>query len=383
MFKVIALFGALALLSACAGSGPSVRNDPSQEAEAAARAALAAMDGGGAIAPGMPQQAPGARPLWVDNPDAAYPRARFVTAVGHGSTRALAERDALARIVGVFGQAVQAELSTVVTFSEAVRDGVIQVTEDTDVQNAITTSAQMDTLVGAEIGGTWHDPANALYHAVAVMEKERTSILYADLIRSNELVIQDLVNMTPQERNSLDGFARYRLAAVIADTNRAYANVLTIVGDTRGINPAEMRQGHDFRIAASNVLREIPIGVIVNGDRHGRIRHAFTTLVAASGFRIGPDNSRYVIRVSYNVNPLDLPGQPNQFVRFELITTFEDTAGGSAVLFAHPAMVGREGHLSVSEAEERAIRTVERRIQTEFDPAFRAFFADLITIRRS
>jgi len=383
MLKVVSLFIVIALLSACAGSGPSVRNDPAQEAEAAARAALAAMDGGGPIVPGMPLpgQAPGARPAWVDNPDAVYPRTRFVTAVGHGTTRAMAERDALARIVGVFGQAVQAELRTAVTFSEAVRDGVIQVTEDTAVQNAITTSAQMDTLVGAEIGGTWHDAGNALYHAVAVMEKERTAILYADLIRSNELIIQDLVDMAPQDRNSLDGFARYRLAAVIADTNRVYANVLTIVGDTRGINPAEMRQGDDFRIAAANVLRELPIGVAVSGDRHGRIQHAFAGVVATAGLRSGPVNSRYVIRVSYNVNPLDLPGQPNQFVRFELITTFEDSAGG--VLFVHPAMVGREGHLSVSEAEERALRTVERRIQNEFNPAFRAFFDDLITIRRN
>ena len=386
MARVIPLFVMIVVLfSACAGSGAAVRDDSAHEAEAAARAALAAMDGG---APGLAMQAPaavapGARPAWVDNPEAVYPRNRFITAVGHGTTRALAERDALARIVGMFGQAVQAEMRTMATFSEVVMGGVIQVTEDAYVQNAITTSAQMDTLVGAEIGDAWHDAGSNIHHAIAVMEKERTATLYSDLIRSNERIIRELVDMAPHTRNSLDGFARYRLAAVIADTNRVYANVLTIVGDTRGINPAEMRRGDDYRIAAAEVVRNIPIGIAVTGDRGDRIRNAFAGVVTRAGFRSGGADSRYVIRVSYNVFPVDFPGQPNQFVRFELIAAFEDTAGGSATLFAHPSMLGREGHLTVFEAEERAFRTVERRIAAEFEPAFRAYFDNLMIVRRN
>ena len=390
MAKVISLFlkgsvlSIVVLFSACAGSAPAARNDSAQEAEAAARAALAAMDG--TIA-GMPQQqgavSPGARPVWMDNPDAVYPRSRFVTATGHGATRALAERDALGRIVGVFGQTVQADLRTVLTFSEAVVGGVIQVTEDTDIQNAITTSAQMDTLVGAEVTGRWHDAANNIYHAIAVMEKERTATIYSGLIRSNERIISELVNMPPQTRNSLDGFARYRLAATIADVNRVYANVLEIVGDTRGINLAELRGGDNYRIAAAEIVRNIPIGVVVTGDRGDRIRNAFTGVVTRAGFRSGAADSRYVIRVLYNVFPVELPGQPNQFVRFELIASLEDTAGGSSTLFAHPTMAGRDGHLTVFEAEERAFRTVERRISTEFEPAFTAFLDNLMTVGRN
>ena len=171
MLKIIvktttAITVALLLFSACATSPAG--NVSAVEAEAAAMAALA-----------------GLRPLWVDNPEAVYPRSRFVSAVGHGNSRDMAERDALARIVAFFGQAVQAELHTVTAFSQAVRDGIIQVTEDTAVQNAITTSAQMETLVGAEIADIWRDAANNIYFAVAIMENERTAILYSDLIRSN------------------------------------------------------------------------------------------------------------------------------------------------------------------------------------------------------
>ncbi|MCL2373764.1 MAG: hypothetical protein FWC65_00790, partial [Treponema sp.] len=376
MLKVIVLIITLAaLFSGCAGSAPAARNDAAREAEDAARAALAAMDGGGTTAPvaAAPAGAPaaprsghgagfagGARPAWVDNPEMVYARTRYISVVGYGSDRNLAERDALARLTGVFGQAVQAELHTVVSYSEAIRGGVIQVSEDTQVRNAIITSAQMDTLVGAEIADNWHAAQNNVSFAVAIMERERTSVLYADLIRSNERIIGDLVNMTAQVRNSLDGVARYRLAAVIADANRVYANVLTVVGNTRGINPAEMTRGDDFRVAAAEVVAAIPIGVVVTGDRGNRIHNAFAAAVTRAGFRSGAAEFRYVLQVSYNVNPVDLPGQPNQFVRYELIAALVDTAGGNASLFAHPAMVGREGHLTMSEAEERAFRAAER-----------------------
>jgi len=278
---------------------------------------------------------------------------------------------------------VQAEMEIVATFSEAVRDGVIHAAEDIAMREAIATSAQMDTLVGAEIGGTWHDAAAGMYYAIAVMEKERTAALYADLIRSNERIIQDLVGMEPHARNSLDGVARYRLAAVIADANRVYANVLTVVGDTRGINPAEMRRGDDFRIAAAEIVRNIPIGIAVAGDRDGRIRSAFAAVVTRAGFRSGGEDSRYVIRASYNVFPAVIPGQPNQFVRFELSAALEDAAGGNAALFAHPPITGREGHLTLPEAEERALRAAERRIAAEFDPAFRAYLDALMTVQRN
>ncbi|MCL2381171.1 MAG: LPP20 family lipoprotein [Treponema sp.] len=322
------------------------------------------------------------RPVWVDSPQAAYPTALYIAAVGHGADRTLAERDALARIVALFGQAVQSELHVMASYSQAITGGAIQVSEDVRVQQAITTSAQMDTLVGAEIASVWHDSGNNIYYAVAIMERERTSILYAGLIRSNERIISELVTMTPQTRNSLDGFARYRLAAAVADANRLYANVLTVVGNTRGINPAEMRRGDEYRIAAAQVVSAIPVGIIVTGDRGNRIQNALSSAVNAAGLISGGTNSRYVLRFSYTMTQQDIPGQRHQFVRFELVGGLENAGAGNTVLFSPPAMTGREGHLTVSEAEERALRTVERRIAGEFGPALIAYLDSLVFISR-
>jgi len=394
------------LFSACATSGGSTKkskNDPAANAQAArdaqaqANAALAAMDGGGrapaasgsgtarapaAAAPAQAapaQPASGSQPAWVDNPDSAYDRQLYITARGNGSNRTAAERDALAKITGVFGQTIQADMKIMSSYSEAVKGGTIQVSESTQVQDAITTSAQMDTLIGAEVRENWHDTRNNVYYSLAVMEREKTSVLYSDLIRSNERIINDLTTMTPQVRSTLDGYARYRLAGTIADVNRAYANVLTVVGNTRGIDPARMKKGDDYRIEAAEIVKNIPFGVIVSGDSGNRIKNALAKAIGASGFRSGGDNSRYVMKFNYVANEADFPGQPNKMVRYELIGGLEDTTTRT-VMFPY-SLTGRSGHITVSEAEQRALRSVETSIGDEFGPALKEYLDNLISIK--
>ena len=393
MPKIIPLFTALCiLLLACAGSGASAKKD-AREADDAAMDALIAMDNGGSY-PGdasagaggnAPSQNSGARtqssgtarakPDWVDTPSSVYSRSRYISVVGYGSDRNQAERDALAKLIGVFGQSVQAELKTISSYSEAVKSGVIQVTENSAVQNAITTSAEMDSLVGAEIADVWFDGKN-VHYAAAVMEREKTSALYADIIQSNERLTGVLVNMTPAEKNSLEGYSRYLLAATIADANRIYANVLTVVGNTRGINPAAMKKGDDYRIEAAAVVRNIPIGIAVSGDQGDRIKNALAKALNGAGFRSGGDNSRYMIQAAFTMTPVELPGQQNKFVRYQLNCGLTDTAEGDSVLVSYDAS-GREGHLTISNAEERALRAAENKIPGEFENVLKNYLSSL------
>ena len=417
MPKVIYLIAAIVILSSsCAGSAS--KRDSSQEAEDAARSALASMDGGGkdpdssssqggntaATASGGKAATQGnstqgnsaqnnsaqgnsasavpvrAKPAWVDTPDAVYDKQRYVSVVGYGSDRNQAERDALAKLVGIFGQSVQAEQKTLSSYSEAVRSGTIQLSGNSSVQNAVTISAEMDTLVGAEIADVWYD-GKYLYYAAAVMEKDKTSTLYADLIRSNELVIADLVNLDPAEKNTMDAYSRYLLAATIADVNRIYANVLTVVGNTRGIVPAEMKKGDDYRLEAASIAKNIPIGITVNGDRSDRIKNAFSKSLSMAGFRSGGVNSRYMLKVTFAMTPVELPGQTNKFVRYQLNGALADTAEGNSVLVSYDAS-GREGHLTVAEAEERALRSAEKTIADEFQTVLTDYLSSLLTKRK-
>jgi hypothetical protein len=312
------------------------------------------------------------KPTWVDAPDTVYSRQRFVSAVGFGTDRLYAERNALASLTGVFGQSVQAELRTTSTYNEAIRSGVIQITENSSVQEAITTSIEMDSLMGAEIADVWFDSRNT-YYAVAIMERDKSASLYANLIRSNERIISNLVAVSGQERNTLSAYSRYLRAAAIADANRAYANVLTFLGNTSGINTGAMKNGEDYRIEAADIARNIPIIVNVEGDKSGRLRNAFSRSLSSAGFRSGGNDSRYVLNCSIVMTDATVPGQQNVFIRYILDINLMDIVDNS-IVFPF-SLNGREGHINQAEAEERVFRAAESRIVDEFSNEFRDYLS--------
>jgi hypothetical protein len=209
------------------------------------------------------------------------------------------------------------------------------------------------------------------------MERAKTAVLYADLIRSNERVISDLTTMTQAEKNTLNGYSRYQLAATIADANRLNANVLTYVGNSSGINPGEMKKGDDYRLEAAAIVRTIPIGVKVSGDQQDRIKNAFTRALGSAGFRSGGANQRYTLEATLTLTPTDLPNQQNKFVRYTVDANLTDSAEGNSVIMPFNVS-GREGHLNIPEAENRAIREAEKQITEGFASALLNYLAVLL-----
>ncbi len=316
-----------ACLSAPDSTGQNNSGASAAEAQAAAQAALDRMDGKSPSAQQTPAQnnpapqqsvpqtaAQGtvvntsrSKPAWVDSVDSVYDRSQYAAAVGYGGSRDLAEKNALGNLTALFGQSIQADLTITNTYQEAVRDGVTAGwTDNTDIQNTIKTSASMDTLVGAEIKEVWQDTRANIFYAVAVMEKARAVQVYRDMILANQNVINNLVDMNQQEKNSLEGFSRYQFAAAIADINVTYGNVLSILGA-----PMELPRGDTYRIEAQNIIKAIPIGIKVTNDKSGRIQGAFAKAISDIGFRSGGAASRYTLDVNIVVSPVDLPNKSN------------------------------------------------------------------------
>jgi hypothetical protein len=384
-------------MTGCGTTGAASAASGEQDAVDAANAALAALDNGGrapaqaapagrpssgGAAPAAPAaQANRGKPAWVDAPDSVYPKGTYVSAVGYGSSRAVAEKSGLANLTALFGQSIQADLKLINTLQEAVKNGVVDYTENTAVSNAINTSTSLDALVGAEIADVWTDSGANTVYAVAVMDKGKTNSLYGEMIRANLAIIDTLVNVPPAERNTLDGFARLMLAGTVADANRGYANLLTVVGNTTGIDPAALKKGDDYRLMASDISRNIPIGVAVAGDTSDRVRGAFAKVISDAGFRSGGTNSRYVLRAAVRLSPVNLPNPQNyKYVRLELDARLVDVSDDSVLLPYN--LNRREGHLDQTEAEQRAVRWAEREIAGNYGGILASFLSTLLPVKK-
>jgi hypothetical protein len=340
VFSICLLSLHLLLLAACAGSGKAVPE-----------------------------------PLWVRDPYTVYSRQANLAAVGMGSSRENAEKSAFGNLVAIFGQSIRVDERVVSSYQQAVGNGVIaNWSDNTAVETTISTSAGMDTLAGAEIGDVWHNGGDE-YYAVAVLNRANAVRLYSEMIRANQAVIENLVNMPEEERNTLEGFARYSFAAVIADVITGYGNLLSVLG-----SPAPgLKSGDDYRLMALNITRAMPISVSVQNDRAGRIAGAFAGALSGAGFTIAAAGSRYVLDAAVTLEPVDLAGNQNKFSRITLKANLVDTSLG--VVLMPFDFTSREGHLTQAEADNRAYTAAERRINEEYAKLLTDYLTRLLPSR--
>jgi len=303
----------------------------------------------------------GKAPAWIQSVDSVYSKAKYAAASGFGTSRAAAESNAIASLVSFFGQSIQVERTAASFYQQAIVNGSMASWIDTaEMKSNIKTVSSMDNLMGAEITEVWFDSKDT-YYAVAVMEKERGVRIYNELLKANLNVINNLVTMTPNEKNSLEGVIRYKFASVIADVNVSYRNIVVLLD---GLPPDGIVSGNQYRLESQNIIKTIPITIRVNDDRNGRIYGAFARCFTNWGFDAAVNNSRYILNVNVNLSPVNYPSNPNVFSRIELEANLRDTVSGLVLLPFN--FNGREGHINQAEADNRAVAAAERRINDEF-----------------
>jgi hypothetical protein len=391
---VLLLVGCATQSATVSQSDPAVeqKKRDAAEAETAAAEALAAMNGTpsssrvSSSAPATAQQptvassppvtSSGVQPAWVSDPYSVYDKKDYVAAIGYGNDRGSAEQRALISLTAVFGQSIAGELRSISNYYETVRsNGTVNTSQNDSIQEIFKTSTKMDSLIGAEVKNIWYD-GTSLYYAVAAMERSMTSTLYSDMIQTNLTLIDNLLVMSETEKYSLDGYSRYQVGAILADTNKVYMDVLTIVGSNdAGFALENVKTGDYYRLEASNITKNIPIAIVVNGDRADRIKGAFASAINKQGFRSGGTNSRYVLKVDVFLSEVTLQ-PPNKYARIEVNARLTDTNDDS-ILFPYN-FNNREGHVNLAEAENRAIRVAEEKINAEYTTEIQKCLATLL-----
>jgi hypothetical protein len=158
-------------------------------------------------------------PSWIRDPYAKYDKQANIAAVGSGSSREAAEKSATGNLVAIFGQSIQVDEKVSAFYQEAVKNGVTASwSENTAVDTVISTSAGMDSLIGAEIGDVWNDGKDT-YYAVAVLNKAKASQIYSGMVKSNQAMLDVIITTAPIViANNPNKFTRIELKADLKDT---------------------------------------------------------------------------------------------------------------------------------------------------------------------
>jgi len=344
-------------------------------ATAAATAASAATQSAAPQSPAPIQSTRGGQePRWVMDPYAAYPRDRYLAAVGFAANRAEAEKKALAALTAIFGQSIQADFASITVYSEAVSKGIVSSSGNTKIMDTISSSTSLDTLIGAEIGNVWDDARGTVY-SVAYLEKERAIAVYGNMLHTNLKNIEKLTAMTVAEKNTLDGYARYRLAALIAGINAKHAVVLAQCGGP-SVESLNLPGADALNIEASNIIKNVTVIVNVKGDSSNRIRDAFTKVLSAEGLRTRGSSPPYTLEVSIDLSETSFPNNNNKFCRFTVSAELIENSTDSG-LFPF-SFTDRVGHATYAGAQALALLQAEKLIGEKYPAVFREYLEGLL-----
>jgi hypothetical protein len=311
----------------------------------------------------------GTQPLWVNDPYTVYNRDLFFAVVRSASNREQAEVRALAALAAVFSQHIRSEFTITTLYTEAVNRGVVSVSDNTDIRDKITRASSIDNLVGAEIN-VW-DTGRGMIHVVAYMDKIKTVSIYTDLIIINNRNIELLTTMRTDEKNTFDGYSRFKLAAQIAGINANYATIISLAGgSTTSLN---LRTRDDLNLEAENIIRNITVTVNVINDRANRIQGVFTRSLNSAGLRTRGNNPVYTLEVLLDFN--EISGSRHIWSHvYGTADLIENSTGVSLMKYDFQE---RDGGNTYADAERFVIGLLERKIIEEYPIVLREFLQNL------
>jgi len=315
----------------------------------------------------MADTAQGEQPEWVKSPQKAFSQSQYLSAVGMGKNTVDAENSAIASIGKIIKQNVSSKVVT--TEKDAVSSSGFSSSSST-LDEIIETYSVVDALVGVKIHEFWWGNDGYVY-ALAYLNKAEAAQYYSRKISENESIVDDRLSFANSRKGSFDAFAAVQKAVRAAEENNQYMDILNAVQPS-AYRAKKLSYGSEERVkeAAYDAAMAISIDVSVKGTDDSRIANAVILMLSSYGFRtkLADEKSTAPYIIEADVEFMDVPSERNKYVRYVFNAALKEVSSGKILLPYSENK--REGHTSASEAQQKALRTLEKSIVENYAQAF-------------
>jgi len=391
--RKVALFSYLAILSLILAAGCAPKKQiPAEEIRGRADRAFEDLEkeeaggkstpegGGSSVRPiERPGKEPavqvtkGTRPDWVDGESIQYPSSQYLTGVGYDPERKTAEDKARAEIAKIFISKINSRTKSYQDYLQVTSSGKSEQEETFSIQE-ITDVSTKKVLSGVRIAGVYQDQGpEKLYYALAVLDRDQSAAILSDRIGKLDHETQLLFETARNEDDLLMKIKHLKQSIGKYVMREAYNTELRIVSQSgRGISPP-IQFPEIKRELEAILLNDFFVGVSVTGARADEVRAALVQGLNQEGFAVSEDLSaaNVLIRGAVTINPLDRGEGEWKYVRWQTNFDMVDKEGGS--VFGSVTKTGREGHLSIQQAENRAVRKMRDTLITEIAGEMRKY----------
>jgi hypothetical protein len=305
------------------------------------------------------------QPGWITNPHKKYNENLYITSVGTGDTKKSAEDNAYANIAKIFQADIKAEERLSQKYKETGIGKETQISSEEEVKNIYNIKSSQ-TLKNIKIAETYFNPEEGNYYVLAYLDRMETASIYEQEIELNNEKIAGYYDRYTKNGNKLNKLKYLNNAIQFAATNNILNTQLRI------ISPAN--QGVSLPISYEELKSErqkfaSSISVIIHstGEYQNYLEKYLKEAFARFGFSIlehnNEDLSDLLVQSNLEIQPIDLK-RKQKFVRWQIsITILNRISGSEDITYTKK---GRQGHINLEEAKNRALTDVKNIISNDF-----------------
>ena len=307
----------------------------------------------------------GKRPDWVDGESMQYPSSHYLTGVGFDADRKFAEDKARAEISKIFLSKIDSKTRSYEEYLQTTTKGKAKTEQAISIQDITKVSTQK-VLSGVRIAHVYQETGqNPLHYALAVLDRDQSARILTNRIHEVDREIDGLMRKAGAEGDMLIKIKYLTQSIEKHILREAYDAELRIVSNSGSGIYAPIHFGKIKAKLGSMLLRDFLIGVSVTVDRAGEIREALVQGFNEQGFSISEDLGRthVLVKGTVEIEALDRGTSEWKYVRWRTHFDMVDKKGGA--VFGSVSKAGREGHLNLPQAENRAVQKIQKALTTE------------------
>ncbi len=305
-------------------------------------------------------------PEWVFGKSQSYPNNQYLTGVGYGVDREAAENKARAEISKIFIARIKQRSYEFEQYLQIASKGKTESTQAVDIQQVTMVSTEK-ILSGVQIVDHYIDKSSRprTHYALAVLNRLQAQNSLKEKISKLDTEISELVSKADYSRDILQKIQALKKAISKMVMREAYNEEMRIV-NTRGAGINSRMSLESLKSKMANVLKDqFNLAISISGPYKNQIKNALTEGMTQLGFVFNPNPSRASVLIKGNVSlePADIPHKTWKFMRWSV--DFEMIDRRSGKVFGSVTSSGREGHITQSEAEKRAVRKMKKKLTDE------------------
>ncbi|WP_455388012.1 LPP20 family lipoprotein [Petrachloros mirabilis] len=325
-----------------------------------------------------------AKPAWIDGVSADYPPAQYLTGVGQGDNRAVAEDQAYAALARIFKAEVSAQSKDWESYLVVEARGHSHDERRLTLDNLTRVSTDK-VLENVKIVDRWYDPKKGLHYALAGMHRPQAETAFLERIGELDRSVQSDVEEAHQTSDKLAKVRGLRRAArnlVLRETYNADLRVIRPSGQGTAASYRVQELTHELEeFLATNLVLE----VVVTGDQAEPVQRALEEGLIKEGLQVASQGSEtgqlpagtgvhaapeLLVRGMVRVWPIDVRDPQFTYVRW--CSDFEVVDLTSQHVVGAISKGGKEGHLTQREATAKVVRVMQQDMSNEVAKAIAA-----------